>query len=354
MISPDLSDKFDEWQKGAHSKQGWVRFYIAIVIVFLAIEILFWRWFFLSAIITAVAVLTGTLAYIYAGNASEKIRSEFNKMLLRDRAENEYGGKIDQYFVMNSRSHPHLIPFVSLQRSSRLILSLITISIFIFMIPLLVPKLIPRSYDRDCSHSIQNGNYDDAIEQCSEAIKLDPNLASSYYNRGLAYRREGNIDRAIADYSRVIDLNPKDAEAYMDRGHAYFIAGKFANAGADFLQAVDLKQDPYSMIFRFLARERHGEKAASELEANALRLKSKEWPYAVFELYLNKQQPNSALAAAANSDEQCQAYFYVGEWYISQNRQADAQSMLRKAAEVCPKSVIERAVAQAELNRLQS
>ena len=43
----------------------------------------------------------------------------------------------------------------------------------------------------------------------TEAIRLDPNNASAYNNRGFAYGSKGDYDRAIADYTEAIRLDPK-------------------------------------------------------------------------------------------------------------------------------------------------
>jgi Flp pilus assembly protein TadD len=40
----------------------------------------------------------------------------------------------------------------------------------------------------------------------NQAIKLDPEFASAYNNRGFAYDKKGDTDRAIADFTRAIKL----------------------------------------------------------------------------------------------------------------------------------------------------
>jgi len=50
--------------------------------------------------------------------------------------------------------------------------------------------------------------YDGAVADFSEAIKLDPRTANGYVSRGLAYRAKGDYDRAIADQSEALRLNP--------------------------------------------------------------------------------------------------------------------------------------------------
>jgi tetratricopeptide (TPR) repeat protein len=66
------------------------------------------------------------------------------------------------------------------------------------------------------------GDYDGAIQDFNEAIRLNPNNANNYNNRGVAYKRKGHYDRAIQDYNQAIHLNSNDTIAYFNRGDAYF------------------------------------------------------------------------------------------------------------------------------------
>jgi Tetratricopeptide repeat len=45
--------------------------------------------------------------------------------------------------------------------------------------------------------------------ELDEAIRLNPNNAKAYYNRGFAQFLLGNIQAAITDYNEVIRLNPE-------------------------------------------------------------------------------------------------------------------------------------------------
>ena len=57
------------------------------------------------------------------------------------------------------------------------------------------------------------GRYDEAIKEYSKAIRLNPELAEAYYNRGLTYKKLGQLERAIEDYNAAIRLNPELAES---------------------------------------------------------------------------------------------------------------------------------------------
>ena len=60
-----------------------------------------------------------------------------------------------------------------------------------------------------------------AIQDFSQAIKLDPKNAAALYSRGLTYSNDGQWDRAIQDYDEAIKLNPNDVRALSNRGNAY-------------------------------------------------------------------------------------------------------------------------------------
>ena len=82
------------------------------------------------------------------------------------------------------------------------------------------------------------GDYDRAIADYTEAIRLDPKLDYAFFRRGVAYSQKKEHDRAIADYSQVVRLNPKRAPAYVRRGYAYHSKGDYDRAIADYDQAI--------------------------------------------------------------------------------------------------------------------
>jgi tetratricopeptide (TPR) repeat protein len=86
----------------------------------------------------------------------------------------------------------------------------------------------------------EKGDYDHAIADYSEAIRLDPNVAIYYSNRGMAYSNKNDYDRAIADYSEAIRLDPNDAKEYRNRGVAYSNTRDYDRAIVDFNEAIRL------------------------------------------------------------------------------------------------------------------
>jgi Tfp pilus assembly protein PilF len=75
-----------------------------------------------------------------------------------------------------------------------------------------------------------------AIADYSLAIELRPNYPYAYNNRGAAYMASGHPDQAISDFDDALQLQPDFPQAYINRGNAYLRLGRFDLAFADFRQ----------------------------------------------------------------------------------------------------------------------
>jgi tetratricopeptide (TPR) repeat protein len=62
-------------------------------------------------------------------------------------------------------------------------------------------------YHRGLAHRLL-GQHDQAIEDYTRALKLDPRLALAYRNRSLAYAAKGDTEKAKADHERALRLDP--------------------------------------------------------------------------------------------------------------------------------------------------
>jgi Flp pilus assembly protein TadD/TolB-like protein len=87
------------------------------------------------------------------------------------------------------------------------------------------------------------GDYDRAIADYNQFLRLESNNAVVYSNRGNSYHGKGDYDRAITDYNQAIRLNPDFAIAYSNRGNSYYSKGDYDRAIADCTQAIRLNPD---------------------------------------------------------------------------------------------------------------
>ena len=64
---------------------------------------------------------------------------------------------------------------------------------------------------------LRKEDYDRAIADSTEALKLFPESTLAHNNRGLAWKHKGDLDRALADYSEAIRIDPDNPGAYINR-----------------------------------------------------------------------------------------------------------------------------------------
>lgn len=85
-------------------------------------------------------------------------------------------------------------------------------------------------------------NYDDAIRNCSEALRINNLEDRAYQLRAQAQLENGSTVDAIEDFNRVLKLHPT-AASFNDRGFAKFLLGEIASALVDFDEAIKLDPD---------------------------------------------------------------------------------------------------------------
>jgi tetratricopeptide (TPR) repeat protein len=93
-------------------------------------------------------------------------------------------------------------------------------------------------------------NYDAAIRDCCEALRLGRKISIVYVVRGEAYRMKNEAEKAFADYSMAIQLTPNDGDIYTRRGQAYFLAGKYDEAFSDSSRAIELMPNAVAYAVR--------------------------------------------------------------------------------------------------------
>ena len=76
-----------------------------------------------------------------------------------------------------------------------------------------------------------------------EAVKTSLEVATTYHNEGYAYYREGKYEQAIASYNEAIRINPENAKVYVDRGDAYGKKCDIDVDAADYAEVLHTKDD---------------------------------------------------------------------------------------------------------------
>lgn len=101
----------------------------------------------------------------------------------------------------------------------------------------LPPKVTAMAFNNRAIAFEEKRDYDQAIADFTDAIRLAPDYSRAFYNRGTVYSARQDYEHAIADYSEAIRLNPVYVRALKNRGFAYHAIGDNEHANADLNEA---------------------------------------------------------------------------------------------------------------------
>ena len=91
--------------------------------------------------------------------------------------------------------------------------------------------------------ALQTQNPAAAADLIGQAIKVNPNHAAAYSNRGNALKSLKRLDEAVASYDKAIRLKPDYAEAHSNRGNALLDLKRLDEAIVSYDRAIKLKLD---------------------------------------------------------------------------------------------------------------
>jgi tetratricopeptide (TPR) repeat protein len=102
---------------------------------------------------------------------------------------------------------------------------------------------------------LRSGRFEEADDDFSAAIRLMPDLAEAYVNRGAARIGMRKFKESVADLNKALSLGVKEPEkAYYDRGLAYEWLDNPKAAYADYKKALELSpawELAQQQIYRF-------------------------------------------------------------------------------------------------------
>ncbi|KEH31682.1 Hsc70-interacting protein [Medicago truncatula] len=91
--------------------------------------------------------------------------------------------------------------------------------------------------------AISEGKLEEAIENLTEAIILNPTSAIMYANRASVYIKMKKPNAAIRDANAALEINPDSAKGYKSRGIARAMLGQWAEAAKDLHVASNIDYD---------------------------------------------------------------------------------------------------------------
>jgi len=98
------------------------------------------------------------------------------------------------------------------------------------------------------------GEFEIAIADHSEAIRLSPNFAGNYSNRAYVYNEMGQYELAISDCDRAIELYPEYYWVFGERGHANYLLGNYHESAIDYTNGINMQSDNENIAFRWYLR----------------------------------------------------------------------------------------------------
>ena len=132
------------------------------------------------------------------------------------------------------------------------------------------PSVSAETYRVRAYASIQLGNYEKAIRELDQALRMNPNDELFYHYRGIAKRNLGQHSAAILDFDEAIRLDPNDANAYHNRGYDKAQLGQHSAAILDFDEAIRLDpNDAKAYVNRGIAKRNLGQHSAAIADYNA-------------------------------------------------------------------------------------
>jgi len=106
----------------------------------------------------------------------------------------------------------------------------------------------------------QKGDFDRALADHNEAIRLQPDSALLYFNRAITWQAKNDADHAIADFGEAIRRAPGFVLAYRDRGDLLYSKADYTGAIRDYDAAIGLAaRDARALTMRGLAKWQRGD-----------------------------------------------------------------------------------------------
>ncbi|PCJ21977.1 MAG: hypothetical protein COB04_02030 [Gammaproteobacteria bacterium] len=198
-----------------------------------------------------------------------------------------------------------------------------------------------------------------SLKDFNKGIFIEPSSPSLYGARAIVLGRLGRHDEALDDLQKAIELDPVDFHPYKARGDLYFSIGRYEQAVEDYETYLRVHyEDPYRMIWHFLANEVLTGQGAQALKKYSSQVNVDQWPGVIISMYLDEGSVNQVLDLLPGElNEQsrgqyCEAYFYIGQHYLMQGKRELAKQFFVKAVDTDAKRYLEYESARQELKKI--
>lgn len=187
-------------------------------------------------------------------------------------------------------------------------------------------------------------NYVRALESYNNALRLNPQSAEAYNNRGLTYYHMNQFAAALQDFDKAIAIDSAFARAYNNRGIVHSAMGQHSAAIQDYTAAIQLNPN-----FAYALNNRGNAYAMTEQYQNALQdlqaavnlaNKDTEVHNNLGSVYFSMKRYDEAVAeytrAVQLNPNYAEAYYNRGAAYYALGKYADALPDAKRAADLNP------------------
>ena len=110
-------------------------------------------------------------------------------------------------------------------------------------------------------YDIQNGKFQEGIENINKSLELKRDWAIPYFYRAVAYDAMENFDEAMLDYTKAIQLDEKMTDAYYNRARIILSRKdldnpKIENAVKDLEKALELDDKFVDALYAMAAAKK--------------------------------------------------------------------------------------------------
>lgn len=120
-------------------------------------------------------------------------------------------------------------------------------------------RSIPGLMKTGRMHLLQ-GEYEPALAEFTQAIRIAPFLGEAYGGRGAAYQGLGDFQRALADFDQAIQRDPRLVTAYLHRAQVRLETGEIDGALTDLERVMEIQPtDPELYLTRGICLHRKGQ-----------------------------------------------------------------------------------------------
>lgn len=195
------------------------------------------------------------------------------------------------------------------------------------------------------------------VDLLSQSLKLNPNNAVVYEDRGSAYAQLEQWTNALADYTKAAEYKPNSGPLQFYRANFQICLGKMDDALSTAEEALrnpdlDLTQRYYLIILTSLGKPKDPS-AEQRLKNEGLPTEPK-WPGPIIRLLRDEIDYASALEATKDDGQRDELHTYAGWQLINAGRVADGRELLQRMVRDGDRRLFEYHLARLLLDRSES